>query len=118
MPTPNIPTPSLSKDLIEQQTHPCTNEVQRKDLRVITVNVNPGAETISAKYGRGQNPSSLQNLQPGRVNRRYESPKKQRTVTVTEDGWAGIKSIAEAMDMSISEVIEQIGRGMLKVKQK
>lgn len=45
----------------------------------------------------------------------YGEAKKGHQVTVTPAGWNGIRSIAEQLEISASELIEQLGRGQLVV---
>ena len=63
------------------------------------------------------NPKSIANLEFGRSNPTYEELKKQRSVTITETGWTSIKGIAKAKGLSVSELIEQIGRGKFQVTE-
>ena len=58
---------------------------------------------------------SLANLKPGESHPMYSENKKQRSVTITETGWSSIKGIAKAKGLSVSELIEQIGRGKFQV---
>ena len=60
-------------------------------------------------------PNSLANLQSG-SNPAYADPKKRRHITVTNPGWQKAKAIAkEKFGLSISELVEQIGRGKFEV---
>ena len=62
------------------------------------------------------NPKSLLNLKPGERQPRYEEPKKQRTVSVTDVGWHQLKAIADSdLGLSVSEMMEQLGRGNYKL---
>jgi hypothetical protein len=69
--------------------------------------------------GKGNiNPVSLSNLKPGESPGRapmHESPKQRHGVTVTNEGWEGIQSVADGFGYSISELLDQIGRGNLAV---
>lgn len=61
---------------------------------------------------------SLGNLKPGESPGRglmYDTRKIQHTVTVTSDGWDGVKVVAENQGVSVSEFLEKIGRGQLAV---
>ena len=63
-------------------------------------------------------PNSLKNLElgHGKNKPKYGNRKKQRSVTVTEEGWAKLKELLKTeYDLSVSEAIEQIGRGKLKL---
>ena len=62
--------------------------------------------------------NSLANLKPNRKGSKpkYEELKKQRSVTVTEVGWNSLKSyVKEEFDLSVSELLEHIGRGEFKI---
>lgn len=63
---------------------------------------------------RGINKKSLANLQPG-GEPRYEQPKRQRNVSLTDTGWQGLKEIALDSGLSLAELLEQIGRRKIKV---
>ena len=43
----------------------------------------------------------------------YEEPKKQRNIQVTSVGWKGIRAIAIERGLSLNELIEQIGKGLI-----
>ncbi len=58
-------------------------------------------------------PNSLANLQhEGRPLKRG-STKKHRRLTVTEEGWQGCVEISEELGISVSEILESLGRGEL-----
>ena len=62
-------------------------------------------------------PNSLANLQSG-SNPAYAHPKKRRHITVTDPGWQKAKAIAkEQFGLSFSELVEQIGRGNIKLSK-
>lgn len=62
------------------------------------------------------NPISLQNLTNHGSVPRYEEEKKRRQLSVTDSGWDAAKAIAkETLGLSVSEMLEKIGRGELKV---
>ena len=64
------------------------------------------------------NPVSLKNLQDG-SSRRYKEDKKRRHLSVTDTGWDKTKAIAkEQLKLSVSEMLEKIGRGELIVTKK
>lgn len=46
----------------------------------------------------------------------YGETKKNRTITVTDTGWEGLRSLADSQGLSISEVLERIGRKALTVQ--
>ncbi|MEG5175208.1 hypothetical protein [Microcoleus sp. B3-D7] len=60
--------------------------------------------------GTQLHPNSLANLKLGGGEPRYEEPKKQRNIQVTSAGWEGFRAIARERGLSLSELIEQIGR--------
>ena len=60
-------------------------------------------------------PNSLANLTRDGRPLTYEEPKKIRSVSVTSTGWSGLQKTAQALGLSISELIEQLGRGDLVV---
>lgn len=45
----------------------------------------------------------------------YDVPKTKHTVTLTPDGWEGVRVVAENQGVSVSEFLEKIGRGQLAV---
>lgn len=64
------------------------------------------------------NARSLSNLKPGESpgrNAFYKQKKNKHTITVTDEGWTNLKKLAEGLGVSVSEVIEQLGRGQLTV---
>lgn len=62
------------------------------------------------------NPRSLENLRHEGRPPAFEEEKKRRTLTVTDSGWEGAMSVAKTLDCrGISELIELIGRGQLRV---
>jgi hypothetical protein len=62
------------------------------------------------------NPRSLENLRHEGRPPAFEEEKKRRTLTVTDSGWEGTMSVAKTLDCrGISELIELIGRGQLRV---
>ncbi len=68
-------------------------------------------------YDKGKHPKSLANLtyHEGRP-RLFGEEKKRRNISVTEKGWDGVKSIADELGCaSISDFIEKVGRGQVKV---
>lgn len=70
-------------------------------------------------YAPGKNPESIKNLiHEGRPSGEdlYGEPKKKRTLTITESGWQGITGAAkEAGCRSVSEYLEMLGRGQVKL---
>lgn len=60
------------------------------------------------------NPRSRENLKPRQ--RYYEEPKKRHEVMVTPEGWEGFKALASRRGLSASELIEQLGRGLIAIE--
>ena len=63
-------------------------------------------------------PNSLANLKPNREGSkpRHGSRKKRHNVTVTADAWGKVKKeLKENHNLSVSEFIEQLGRGRFKL---
>jgi hypothetical protein len=57
---------------------------------------------------------SLRNLTNSGSLPRYEEGKKRRQLTVTDEGWNATKAIAKKQfKLSVSEMLEKIGRGEL-----
>lgn len=78
--------------------------------------------TNKALDRRGQHPNSQKNLtHEGRPSSEeiYGEPKQNRTVTVTDSGWEGVKNyVKEAGYKSPSEFLELLGRGEISVPTK
>ena len=64
---------------------------------------------------KGVNQRSLENLQPG-GEARYGLPKRPRNVSATDIGWAGLKQIADERGISLAELFERLGRGILRLQ--
>lgn len=47
----------------------------------------------------------------------HEAPKNRHGVSLTDEGWAGVKAAANQYGYSVSEFLEQIGRGNLAILQ-
>ncbi|MDJ0716743.1 MAG: hypothetical protein QNJ54_21430 [Prochloraceae cyanobacterium] len=74
--------------------------------------------TDKKKYKPGMHPNSLGNLtnREGRP-KYYESTKKTRTVSVTDEGWEGFEQLAKQNGCSSkSELLEKLGRGIIKLQ--
>ncbi len=72
------------------------------------------------KRGGKISPNSLDNLKLGRRKghgrtQDYEQPKKKHGISVTDDGWKGLESLATQAEVSVSEFLERVGRGLLCV---
>lgn len=71
---------------------------------------------MPVKYAPGQHPNSQINLELRGRKPDYGEHKKRRFLTVTEEGWQGSKAVADqAGCASISDLIEKLGRGELKL---
>ena len=66
------------------------------------------------EYQWGKHPNSIKNLRPD-ASQKYDEQKKIATFSLTPTGKAGIKKIAQQLKLSQSELIEQIGRGKIKL---
>jgi hypothetical protein len=64
---------------------------------------------------RGKHPNSLQNLTHAGRPAEYDEPKTGHRVTVTKTGWNSAKKLIGSMGMSVSEFLEQLGRGQVMV---
>jgi hypothetical protein len=67
---------------------------------------------------RKVNPESLKNLRPGESPGRtpiHDARKNRHGVSLTDEGWQGVEKTAKGLGYSISELLEQIGRGKLAV---
>ena len=69
------------------------------------------------RYKPGEHPNSQANLTyHGGRPKAYDSDKKQRYLSITEEGWEGAQLIArEAGCSSVSELIEKLGRGQISL---
>ncbi len=68
---------------------------------------------------RGKHPNSLENLKKRGNKAKYNQPKRQRSVSLTDEGWSLCKNeIKTALGLSVSEFLEQIGRGEIKINGK
>lgn len=69
---------------------------------------------------RKMNPKSLENLRMGHSPGRkpvYTQSKSRHGVTLTNDAWAGVQAIANRLEVSVSELLERIGRNQLTVME-
>lgn len=66
---------------------------------------------------KGDNPNSRANLTGEGAGRKpaYDTPKKTREVSVTDEGWKGCQAIAKELGISVSELLERLGRGHLAI---
>lgn len=75
------------------------------------------------KKGDKTHPNSLANLKIGgnsEHNRRptdYEQPKQRHGVLVTPRGWEGLAFLAQQVGVSVSELLERIGRGKVLIER-
>lgn len=68
----------------------------------------------TTKYPRGKHPHSQQNL--GGAEPLYETAKKKRSLWVTDLAWQQLEDLAEAHNLSRAELIERLGRGLLRLE--
>jgi hypothetical protein len=73
---------------------------------------------LGESYPRGQNPRSQKNLNREGRQPLHGETKKDRYVRATTEGWEGFKEVAQSLEISASELVEQIGRGELIVNRK
>lgn len=67
---------------------------------------------------RKMNPKSLENLRMGQSPGRkpvYTQSKSRHGVTLTSEAWAGVQALALRLGVSVSELLERIGRNQLAV---
>jgi hypothetical protein len=69
---------------------------------------------METKYLRGKHPNSQQNL--GGAEPLYESAKKKRSLWVTDLAWEQLDHLAQAHNLSRAELIERLGRGLLRLE--
>ncbi len=69
-------------------------------------------------YAQGKHPNSLANLNyRGGRPKTFDSSKKRRSVSVTEEGWEGLQPVIEELGCkSVSDFLEKVGRGLVKIK--
>ncbi len=71
-----------------------------------------------SKYTRGNNPKSIGNLRPN-IPQIHDEPKTARINSVlTPTGKEGIVKLAKKYELSLSELIELIGRGEFEITRK
>lgn len=61
------------------------------------------------------NPKSKENLKPRPTF--YEVAKQRHEVRLTPEGWRGLQVLAESLGFSVSEFLEQIGRGKVSLSE-
>jgi Na+-translocating ferredoxin:NAD+ oxidoreductase RnfC subunit len=64
---------------------------------------------------RGTHENSLKNLIHVGRPLDYGEPKKDRHVSVTPESWNKAKSLIDSMGMSVSEFLEELGRGRITI---
>ena len=77
-------------------------------------------ENKAKKYPRGKHPNSLASLKESPRNggrpRQFDGQKKSRSLSMTDEGWQGMKEAAKQYGYkSLSEFLEKWGRGEIKV---
>lgn len=69
------------------------------------------------KVKPGKHPNSLKNLKLGGNKLRYEQPKKRRSISLTDEGWDKCRQLTkENFGLSVSEFMEQLGRGEIDLE--
>jgi hypothetical protein len=66
-------------------------------------------------YTRGHNPKSLENLRSDARKPEYGEKKKSRGISLTDTGTNGLKALAHERNLSLGELLEQIGRGKIQI---
>ena len=68
-------------------------------------------------YSQGKHPNRGANLNyRGGRPKTFDSSKKRRSVSVTEEGWSGLQPVIEELGCkSVSDFLEKVGRGLVKV---
>ena len=75
-----------------------------------------GSKEMSS-YPKGYHPNTRKHWLTG-TKPRYEEKKRPRTLMATDTGWENLKRIAkEKLGLSVSEMVDQIGRGQLNVSR-
>ncbi len=74
-------------------------------------------EMTDNNYSHGKHPNSLANLNyRGGRPKTFDSSKKRRSVSVTEEGWEGLQPVIEELGCkSVSDFLEKVGRGLVKI---
>ncbi len=76
-------------------------------------------EKKQTKYARGKHPNSLASLKKSSHSGRpcqFNAPKKTRSITMTDEGWEGVKLAAKENGFkTLSEFLERVGRGEVKI---
>ncbi len=71
-----------------------------------------------SEHGRVMNPRSLENLRPN-IPQIHDEPKTERiNAVLTPTGKKGVRELASQYNLSLSELIEQIGRGEFELVRK
>jgi hypothetical protein len=64
---------------------------------------------------RGTHKNSLSNLTHEGRPLEYGEPKKDRSLSVTTTGWNQAQALIKSMGMSVSEFLEELGRGQVTI---
>ena len=69
-----------------------------------------------SEYRPGEHPNSIANLIHEGRPKAYVADKKQRYLSITEEGWEGAKDVAKMLECrGVSDLIEKLGRVELKI---
>ena len=72
--------------------------------------------TKAKTYKPGEHPNSRANLVHNGRPKAYATEKKQRYLSITEEGWEGAQAAVKAYGYtSLSDLIEKLGRGHVKI---
>ena len=77
-------------------------------------------ESKEKKYARGKHPNTLTSLKQSARNGgrpcQFNARKKTRSITMTDEGWEGVKLAAKEYGCkTLSEFLEMLGRGEVKI---
>jgi hypothetical protein len=80
-------------------------------IRQVLYNVNRNIFMMVVK-SMSVHEKSLNNLATG-SKPKHGTPKRPRNVSLTDDGWLGLKKLALENELSLAEFLELIGRGKI-----
>lgn len=87
-------------------------------IRLRSVMASKDSSDTSRRKRTQTNPKSLANLTHEGRPQAYDQPKKNRSLSVTMEGWEGFQALAEAIGVSTSEFVELQGRGKINLRTK